>query len=116
MESLELLSLLVIAAYAGWKLHEHFTMLVIKENPEIFEEACRLARAVRDEPDFDGELIEMEIEVHNGVTYAFRKDTGQFLAQAKDVTSAAVAASIRFPGMAFTHPDIQMPDQEDQKS
>jgi gamma-glutamyl:cysteine ligase YbdK (ATP-grasp superfamily) len=117
MDDVLLLLILVVGAfYAGWRLHEYFTIMVIEHNPEVFEEACKAARAGTFlEKDDEHEYVEMETEVHNGVVYAYNKANGQFLAQGTTVTQAAIAASMRFKGVAFTHPDLEL-DEEDQKA
>lgn len=118
MEFILILVLLVLAFYLGWKCHEWFMFEALQDSPEIFEKAIAAAKRYGGQEDDikAEELVEMEIEVVNGVVYAYNKVNGQFLAQASTVTLAAIAASKRFPGVAFTHPDIEMPDQEDQKA
>jgi hypothetical protein len=115
-----LVLLIVLVFYAGWKTHEWFMFEALRENPEVFEKAAAAARKYGGVPDADDDrffenMVEMEVETHNGIVYAYNKSNGQFLAQAENVTEAAIVASKRFPGVAFTHPDITM-DEEDQKA
>lgn len=120
MEEFLLLTILfVLVFYFGWKMHEWFMFEALRDKPEIFEEAIKAAREYRvksSDSDIEHKLIEMEIETHNGVVYAFDKSNGRFLGQGDTVTQAAIAASMRFKGVAFTHPDITMDDEEDQKA
>lgn len=108
MDDLGLLILLALVFYAGWKVHEYFTILAIKESPEIFEDACRAARAeLNGEIIDDDDLVEMEVETHDGIVYAYDKTTGDFLGQGSSVYQAAASAASRFKGVKFYHPQIE---------
>lgn len=116
-EVLLLVVIFIFCFYAGWKMHEWFMFEALRDKPEIFESAIRAARKYGREIEQtdEHELVEMEIETHNGVVYAYDKSNGRFLGQGETVTQAAIAASMRFKGVAFTHPDITI-DEEDQKA
>jgi Mg2+/Co2+ transporter CorC len=102
---------LLVGIYAGWKAHEHFMVMVIKNNPEIMEEACRVARQEGSQEEItietdDGNSIttkgvELAIEQVNGVMYAYSKATNQFIAQGETIEALLKSAHTRFPGKTF---------------
>lgn len=104
---------LLVGFYIGWKVHEMFIIHVIETDPEIIEEACKIARKGQT-PDADtivirtpsGESVtttgvELLIEQVNDVMYAYAKDTNQFVAQGSDLKSLMEEAHKRYPGKTF---------------
>lgn len=114
----------VVAFYAGWKVHEMFIIHIIQTDPDIIEEACRIARkdgtadasklVIRTEDDqtqvtittdegktITAQGVELMIEQVNGVLYAYAKANGQFVAQASTLEDLMSEAHKRFPGKTF---------------
>ncbi len=115
----------VIGIYIGWSAHERVIIHTFKHNPEIIEEALRVAKnddtleqtLVEVETD-SGETIktsgvELAIESVNNTLYAYAKATNQFIAQGENIEELLKVAHKRFPGKTFFG---ELPDEEHQKS
>ncbi len=122
---MELLLVIVffLGCYLGWKVQEMFFIHVIKSNPEIIEEALRVAKRDKLEQESieletdDGKIIktkgvELAIEVVGGVLYAYSKATNQFIAQGDTIEDLLKVAHTRFPGQTFFG---DLPNEEHQK-
>ena len=133
------LVLVFVAFRVGWSMHEVYFISILHRNPERFEMAIKLAKAVqtndpaeqrellKDIKELHGELhaeimqelmeqapeeaIQLDLEEVNGQVFAYNKSTGEFLAQGPSKYLAAVAVSTRFPNKKFWHPDVKQDSQ-----
>ncbi len=92
---MESLIALVVGLYIGWKINEVIMLYTFKKVLEDLnvkpEELKAMAQrlgvilpeedAVTSDDDSQLPIIEIRLEQHNDVLYAYRKDTGQFLGQ-----------------------------------
>jgi len=102
----------VICFNWGWRLHERLFIDLLREHPERFERAAKLARAAQSMGD--EQLLErleqfrsktayehLDVECRNDVLYAYSKETGQFLAQGSTMTDVFKVLHSRFPDRKF---------------
>ena len=99
--------LLVIAfvagAFVGWRVNNHLHLTVLSDildragvTPERMEQiSAEMEREVNDEEQDSG--IEIRIEQHSGVLYAYRKDTEEFIGQGTDKDVLLARLVDRFP-------------------
>lgn len=99
---IEMILLLAVGFYVGWKLNELIMLFTfrriieqLKIKPEDLKELATKLGIVLPEEDVtastpgstdgnsedDMPTVEVRLEQHNNVLYAYRKDTGQFLGQ-----------------------------------
>ena len=106
--------------YIGWHVHAVIIIKRLAENPEavinMLEELKRIHSEERlqparysDEPPEEG--VELKLEQHSGMYYAFRKDTDQFVAQGPTPEAVYTSLKARFPGETFW---CKNPDKEHQ--
>lgn len=99
--------LLVIAfvagAFVGWRVNNHLHLTVLSDildragvTPERMEQiSAEMEREVNDEEQDSG--IEIRIEQHSGVLYAYRKDTEEFIGQGTDREALLARLVDKFP-------------------
>lgn len=87
---MELTYILIFVAgfYVGYKLNDYFTRMAVHSmledmgiTPEQMKEIERKAIAAAAAAEDDLPVVEIRIEEHSGVLYAFRKDNDEFLGQ-----------------------------------
>lgn len=87
---MELIYIIIFAAgfYVGYKVNDYFTRMAVHSmledmgiTPEQMKQIERKAIAAAAEDDEGLPIIEIRIEEHSGVLYAFRKDNDEFLGQ-----------------------------------
>lgn len=122
-----LIFVFVLGIYIGWRIHESVIVHAIKNNPEIIEEACKVAKRDREEALTISEVemetddgrtvktrgVELAIESVGNTLYAYAKATNQFIAQGETIEELLKVAHKRFPGKTFFG---ELPDEEHQKS
>ena len=103
--------LLVIAfvagAFVGWKANNYIHLAVMSDilskagiTPERLEQINAELEKEVDSEETD-ERIEIRVEKHSGVLYAFRKDNDQFLGQGTDLDSLTQIIAERFRNVNF---------------
>jgi len=97
----------VAVFYVAFHLGKHWALLKVSqsivEHPENMQQVLsRLAEITAEEADSapDGAVL-MRIEQVGSVLYAYARDTGEFLAQAPDLTLLRERVSQRFPHKKF---------------
>ena len=88
------LSLLVGIAW-GWRLRE---VTAIARTKQILQE-------LNNELDEPSELIQINIEQHNGMFYVYGREDNQFMGQGKSKEELEDALAKRFPGKRFACPE-----------
>ena len=104
---------IAVAFWAGIHYAQIKFMFRISKEPDKFIDMLTQIKKINEAED-DGmpeDFIEVRVEQVNGMTYAYEKTTGQFLAQAQNLHQAMVEASHRFPGKKFWHPDLKEDSQ-----
>ena len=104
---MEDLILLIIAfaagAFVGWRVNNHLHLTVLSDileragvTPERLEQInADMEKEVNGEEDDD--RIEIRIEQHSGVLYAYRKDTEEFIGQGTDKEALLARLVDKFP-------------------
>jgi hypothetical protein len=108
MDILIYFGIALIAVRFGWWLHEVWMMHLLVRHPEIFKTAIDVVERVQ---VITADAIEVEAETVGPVVYAYNKQTGQFLAQGKDLVQAIAEAAKRYPGKRFWHPELKQDSQ-----
>jgi len=108
MDILIYFGIALIAVRFGWWLHEAWMMHLLVKHPEIFKTAIDVVERVQ---AITADAIEVEAETVGPVVYAYNKQTGQFLAQGKDLVQAITEAAKRYPGKRFWHPELKQDSQ-----
>lgn len=108
MDILIYFGIALIAVRFGWWLHEAWMMHLLVKHPEIFKTAIDVVERVQ---VITADAIEVEAETVGPVVYAYNKQTGQFLAQGKDLVQAITEAAKRYPGKRFWHPELKQDSQ-----
>jgi len=108
MDILIYFGIALIAVRFGWWLHEAWMMHLLVRHPEIFKTAIDVVERVQ---AITADAIEVEAETVGPVVYAYNKQTGQFLAQGKDLVQAITEAAKRYPGKRFWHPELKQDSQ-----
>lgn len=99
---------LAIAFWAGIHYAQIKFMFRISKEPDKFIDMLTEIKKINEAEDegMPEDFIEVQTEQVNGMTYAYEKTTGQFLAQAQNLHQAMVEASNRYPGKKFWHPEL----------
>lgn len=104
MEDAILLVIAFIAGvFIGWRVNNHLHLSVLSDileragvTPERLEQInADLEKEVNSEEDDSG--IEIRIEQHSGVLYAYRKDTEEFIGQGTDREALLARLVDKFP-------------------
>lgn len=136
MEYLIYIIIAVVAGRIGWSIHWAWVLYIIQEHPERMERACKLSRAATklseaqitnvrdrlasaesaDQQDvvinhISNDVVEIQIEQVGNQTYAYDKETGQFLAQGPTLDDAIKIATKRFPNKKFWHSELTQDNQ-----
>lgn len=111
MDYLSYLLLFAVAFYLGFKFNEKIMYLTFSKmmkdagitNKELDKFINHWAPDLAEGPDLDSEedRIEIKVEKHGGVLYAFRKDNDQFLAQGADLDALTKIVTERFSDVKF---------------
>ena len=109
MDILIYFGIALIAVRFGWWLHEAWMMHLLVRHPEIFKTAIDVVEQVQALAPTNA--VEVEAETVGPMVYAYDKQTGQFLAQGKDLMQAITAATKRYPGKTFWHPELKQDHQ-----
>lgn len=95
---------LVCVAYVAFKAGQHWALFkfsqAIAEDPDEMLSVLNQIKNMDVEPA-DPDTSLMEIERVGDLVYAYDKKTGQFLAQAANLTLLTEAVNQRFPGKKF---------------
>ncbi len=102
---LTVLLVFILGFVAGWHLRTITMLRNMIDNPdEIIKVMNQLKEMSDQEKMFGGseaDLIEMKIENHQGLTYAYDKHTGEFIAQGDSLENMLASAKQRFPNKRF---------------
>ena len=111
MEYLSYILLFGLAFYLGFKFNEKIMYLTFSKmlkdagisNKELdkFINHWAPELGIESEADNDGDRIEIKVERHGEVLYAFRKDNNQFLAQGADIEALTKIVAERFSNVNF---------------
>jgi hypothetical protein len=86
MDFFDLLLIFLAGMGVGWYWHAHRMFVMLSRNPRPMID---ILERVRDrEQDEDAQIIECQVEWHNGHCYVWNKDSGDFLGQGADLESA----------------------------
>lgn len=68
--------------------HKHVILKILEDagftNEEIKQMTARLDKKIKDVDTKEPPKVDVNLEEHNNIFYAYRQDTGEFLAQAGD--------------------------------
>lgn len=114
---------LFVGFYIGWKLHRMFVVHIIKTDKRFFDKHYINEQDDLEKDDIevttdDGKTIktkgvELKIELHQGLLYAFTKAEDRFIAQGETIEELLKIAHARFPGQTFFG---DLPEKEHQSS
>lgn len=110
MELFIILSIAIVAFYAGWFLRGVRFLFLLSRDPErtitILEQIKKIndrEAALEESPEgqITAGTTELKIERHGNMLYAFAKDTDQFIAQGPNLDALIDSAKQRFPDKKF---------------
>ncbi len=98
--------LLLIGFLIGWHLRALTILRNMTEKPDEMINLLKQLKDLSDQEERIGEsitddLIELELETHSNMLYAYNKMTGQFIAQGTSEEELFESAKKRFPDKKF---------------
>jgi hypothetical protein len=88
MDFFDLLLIFIAGVALGWYWHAHRMFVMLRRNPRPMIDILERVRDLEDNEDKDAQIIECQVEWHNGHCYLWNKDNGDFLGQGADLESA----------------------------
>lgn len=95
---IETILTIIAGLYLGWKLREFSAIRQVTQWQEQ-EEQSRIEKLAE---EMSNRWVDMTIDEHEGVFFAYRKDDGSFLGQGRDAIELSAHLRSRFPDKKFT--------------
>jgi hypothetical protein len=106
----------ILCFIAGWHLRAIIMLKNLINDPDNMIDLLTRLKSVIEQEQRIGEpptehTVEVELEHHEGIVYAYDKMTGQFLGQGPSLNDVIDSARKRFPEKDFWHPELKKDSQ-----